>query len=68
METKWSLKYESIISDSLLKTIKDWAYRINFDGYADVGTHWIALYVKNIEVIYFDTFGIEHFLWLQVKL
>ena len=68
METKWSLKYESIISDSLPKTIKDGTYIINFDGYADVGTHWIALYVKNMEVIYFDTFGIEHFLWLQVKL
>ena len=22
--------------------------------------HWIALYVKNNEVIYFDSFGIEH--------
>ena len=28
--------------------------------YADVGTHWIALYVKNNEVIYFDSFGVEH--------
>ena len=62
METKWSLKYESIISDSLPKTIKDGAYIINFDEYADFGTHWIALYVKNIEVFYFDSFGIEHFL------
>ena len=25
-----------------------------------VGTHWIALYVKNNEVIYFDSFGVEH--------
>ena len=50
------------------KTIKDGAYIINFDEYADVGTHWIALYVKNIEVIYFDSFGVEHFLWLLVEL
>ena len=28
--------------------------------YADVGTHWIASYVKDIEVIYFDSFGIEN--------
>ena len=27
---------------------------------ADVGTHWIALYVKNNEVIYFDSFAVEH--------
>ena len=24
--------------------------------------HWIALYVKNNEVIYFDSFGVEHVL------
>ena len=36
------------------------AYVINVDEYADVGTHWIALYVKNIEITYFDSFGIEH--------
>ena len=28
--------------------------------HADVCTHWIALYVKNNEVIYFDSFGVEH--------
>ena len=38
--------------DNLPKTIKDGACVINLDEYADVGTHWIALYVKNNEVIY----------------
>ena len=33
---------------------------MNLDEYADVGTHWIALYGKNNEVVYFDSFGIEH--------
>ena len=33
---------------------------INLDKYPDIGTHWIALYVKNNRVIYFDSFGIEH--------
>ena len=42
------------------KTIKNGAYAINLDEYADVGTHWIAFYVKNNEVIYFDSFGVEH--------
>ena len=46
--------------DNLPKTIKNGAYVINLDEYVDVGTHWIALYVKNNEVIYFDNFGIEH--------
>ena len=48
--------------DNLLKTIKNGAYIINLDEYADVGPHWIALYVKNNEVIYFDSFGAEHVL------
>ena len=45
--------------DNLPKTIKNGAYVINLDEYADVGTHWIGLYVKNNEVIYFDGFGVE---------
>ena len=46
--------------DNLPKTIKDGSYAINLDEYAAVGTHWIALYVKNIEIIYFDSIGVEH--------
>ena len=46
--------------DNLPKTIKNGAYVINLDEYADVGTHWITLYLKNKEVIYFDSFGVEH--------
>ena len=42
------------------KTIKNGVYVINLDEYADVGTHWIALYVQNNKVIYFDSFGVEH--------
>ena len=47
-------------TDNLPKTINDGAYVINLDEYADVGTHWIALYVKDIEMIYSDSFGVEH--------
>ena len=32
--------------------MKNGAYVINLDDYADVGTHWIALYVKGNEVIF----------------
>ena len=46
--------------DNLPKTIKNGAYVINLDKYADVGTHWVTLYVKNNEVFYFDSFGEEH--------
>ena len=46
--------------DNLPKKLKDGVYVINFDEYTDSGTHWIALYLLNIEIIYFDSFGIEH--------
>ena len=31
----------------------------SLDEYPDVGIHWIALYVKNNEVIYLDSFAVE---------
>ena len=43
-----------------LKKIKDGAYIINLDEYADVGTHWIALFCKKNETVYFDSFGVEY--------
>ena len=57
------LSMEFILKIICLKKQKqknDGAYVINFDQYADVGTHWIALYYRNIESIYFDSFGVEH--------
>ena len=46
--------------DNLPNKIKDRAYVINLDEYSDIGTHWIALYVKNNDITYFDSFGVEH--------
>ena len=43
-----------------LKKIKDGAYIINLDEYADTGIHWIALFCKKHELFYFDSFGVEH--------
>ena len=47
-------------TDNLPNKIKDGAYVINLDEYSDIGTHWIALYVKNNDITYFDSFGVEH--------
>ena len=54
---------DSLVSysrDNLSDKIKDGAYVINLDEYSDIGTHWIALYVNNKTVTYFESFGIEH--------
>ena len=44
------------------KTLKDGEYLINLDEYADVCTHWIALFLNRSEIVYFDSFGVEHVL------
>ena len=46
--------------NNLPKKIKDGAYIINLDEYADVGTYWIALFCNRNEIVYFDSFGVEH--------
>ena len=45
--------------NNLPKIIRKGAYVINLDEYNDIGTHWIALYVRN-NCIYFDSFGVKH--------
>ena len=53
--------FNSVFSrKNLRKKIKDGAYVINLDKYADVGTQWIALCCNRNEIVYFDSFGVEH--------
>ena len=40
--------------------IKNGAYVINLDEYRNIGIHWVALYVNNKNIIYFDSVGVEH--------
>ena len=55
-------RFNGVYSRDNLPKIKDGAYIINLDEYSDIGTHWVALYVQNNNnnVIYFDSFGVEH--------
>ena len=41
--------------NNLSKKIKNGVYVINLDEYADVGTHWIALFCRRSEIVYFDS-------------
>ena len=53
-------RFNGVYSRDNLPKIKDGAYVINLDEYSDIGTHWVALYVQNNNVTYFDSFGVEH--------
>ena len=46
--------------DNLPDKTKDVAYVINLDEHSDSGTQWIALYVNNKTVTYFNSFWVEH--------
>ena len=49
-----------ILETICLKKIKDGAYIINLDEYADVGTHWISLFCRRSEIVCFNSFIVEH--------
>ena len=54
-------KFNGVYSrDNSLDKIKDEVYVINLDEYADIGTHYIALYALNNDLTYFESSGIEH--------
>ena len=46
-------KFNGFYSRNNLSKIKD-------DEYKSIVTHWIALYVNDNNVTYFDSFGVEH--------
>ena len=53
-------RFNGVYSRDILPTkIKDGAYVINLDEYSGIGTHWVTLYVKNNNVTYSDSFGVE---------
>ena len=54
------LKFNGVYSRNNLPKIMDWAYVTNLDEYKSIGTNWIPLYVNGNNIIYFDSFGVEH--------
>ena len=47
--------------NNLPKKIKDGAYVINLDEYADLGIHWIALFCNKDEIVHFDSLMLNIF-------
>ena len=53
-------RFNGVYSRHNLLKIKNGAYIVNLDGYSDIWTRWVALYVHNDDVTYLDSFGVEH--------
>ena len=49
-------RFNGVYSRDNLLRIKDDPYIINLDENSDIGTDWVALWVDNNDVTYFDSF------------
>ena len=57
---QYESKHNGVYSRNNLCKIKGGLYIINLDEYESIGAHWIAFYVNDNNIIYFDSFGVEH--------
>ena len=53
-------KFNGVYSSNNLPKIKDVSYVINLDGHKSIETHWIALHVNGKNIMYLDSFRVEH--------
>ena len=51
-------RFNGVFSRNNLPKLKKGAYVINLDHSENTGTHWVVIFVKSNEVIYFDSFGV----------
>ena len=55
-------KFNGVYTRNNLPTIEVGENVINLDEFKSIGTHWIALYVSGNNILYFDSFEVEHIL------
>ena len=53
-------RLNGIYSRDNLPKIEDRVYAVNFAEYGSVVTNWIALYLNDDNLTYFDSFGVEY--------
>ena len=53
-------RFNGVYSKNNLPILKKGAYVINLDHSEKTGTHWVVIFVKKDEVIYFGSFGVEY--------
>ena len=49
-----------VFIQEIIYLIQKGAYIINLDHSENTRTHWVVIFVKKDEVIYFDSFGVEY--------
>ena len=51
--------FNRVYSRNNLPNLKKGAYVVNLDHSENTGTHWVVIFVREGEVIYSDSFGVE---------
>ena len=51
--------YRDNLPERSSSKVKDGAYIINLDEYSDIRSYWVASYILNNSVTYFDNFEVE---------
>lgn len=64
---KKHIKCEIYCKDRLPKDMEDGYYIFNLDNYDQGGSHWTTGVVKNANLVYIDSFGVEPFTQLVSK-
>ena len=52
-------RFNGVHSRDNLPKIKDGDYVIKLDEYSDIKADWVALYMQNNNITYFDSSGVE---------
>ena len=52
--------FNGVFPRNNLRKLRNGVYVINLDHSKNTGTHWIVIFLKKNEVIYFDSFGVEY--------
>ena len=53
-------RFNGVYLRNNLPKIKKGVYVLNLDHSRNTGTHWVVLFIKSNEAIYFDSFSVEH--------
>ena len=53
-------RFNGVYSRDNLSKLKNGAYVFNLDHSENTGRHWVVIFVQKDEVIYFESFGVEH--------
>ena len=53
-------RFNGVFSKNNLPKIKQGVYFINLDHNKNTGTHWVVIFVKINELVYFDNSGVKY--------